>query len=102
MTLAGLIVAQDLVTAVCGCFNAAYFGGYWANRAVSRGRRLGATALALVSLAAVVEALFSEGLLWSQRGLVAQPPESLWALVRFPLFLATLLMFAIVVRRLAG
>jgi hypothetical protein len=101
VSVTGLIMAQDLATAVCGAFNAAYFGHHaWVRRA--RARRVAATAMALVSLAALVEAGFSQGLLWSQSG---GPVEDLvsyegWALLRLPLLAATAFVSLLVWRRL--
>jgi len=99
------VLAQDLVTAACGLGNAAYFVHYWWRRNGSRGRRVGALAMALVSAAAVVEAAFSEGLLWSQAG--TGPLEALfspaaWALLRLPLLAATGFVTLLVWRRLRG
>ena len=96
------MVAQDVSTAVFGLLNAGYFAHYWWRRSRTRARRLGAATLALVSAAAVVEALFSQGLFWSEQGVVSQsllsPP--IWALVRLPLFIATVIVSIIVLRRL--
>ncbi len=100
--MAGLVVAQDLATVACGLFNSAYFADYWWRTNGSRGRRIGASALALVSAAAVVEALFSQGLFWAQQGMgpLGQLSPGIWALVRLPLFLATLFISILVLRRL--
>ncbi len=100
----GLVVAQDLATASCGLLNAGYFLGYWWRRGTPQARRLGALALVLVSLAAVVEALFSEGLFWSERGVALAgglSPEA-WALVRLPLLLATVFISVLIVRRVVS
>lgn len=103
MSVTGLIMAQDLATAACGAFNAVYFGQYaWVRRA--RARRLAALAMAFVSLAALAEAAFSQGLLWSQDG---GPLDGLvsfegWALLRLPLLAATAFVSALVWRRLRG
>lgn len=102
MNIAGLVVAQDLGTAACGLLNTGYFIGYWWRRNGSRGRRIGAAALAMAGAAAVVEALFSQGLFWSQQGVVSlsQLSPGVWALVRLPLFVATAVVSIIIVRRL--
>ncbi|OGO50019.1 MAG: hypothetical protein A2148_02910 [Chloroflexi bacterium RBG_16_68_14] len=102
MQLAGLVVAEDLATAACGLLNAGYFAAYWWRRNGSRGRRIGAAALALVGGAAVVEAIFSQALFWSQQevGLAGQLSPGLWALARLPLFAATLSISVIILRRL--
>ncbi len=98
MHLGGLVVAEDLATAACGLLNAGYFIDYWWRRNGARSRRIGAAALALVSVAAVTEALFSQGLFWSQRG--GWPPLPVWALVRAPLLIATAFVSVLVLRRL--
>ena len=101
MDFSGLVVAQDVGTAGCGMLNAGYFAGYWWRRNGRRGRRLGAAALALVNAAAVAEAIFSQGLFWSQRGVIAQDlfGPGVWALLRLPLFVATMLISAIILRK---
>lgn len=100
MGIAGLVVGQDVTTAVLGALNAGYFGGYWWRSTGTRGRRIGAVALVSLSVATVVEAAFSQGLFWSGRdGLLS---NEAWALLRLPLFLATLLISAIIARRLTG
>lgn len=99
----GLVVAQDLATAACGLFNAAYFVHYWWRRNGSPGRRLGALALAAVSVAAVVEALFSQGLFWWQQGvgpLGELFSPGTWALLRLPLLVATAFITILILRRL--
>ena len=100
LNLAGLVVAQDLATAVCGLLNAGYFVDYWWRRNGSRGRRVGAGAMALVSAAAVVEALFSQGLFWSQQGVLGEVSPAMWALVRLPLLAATVFISILILRRL--
>lgn len=97
MDATGLIVAQDLATALCGLFNAAYFAGYWWRPDWPRGRRIGALALVLVSVAAVAGAIFSQGLFWWQPSDVA---PSLWAAARLPLFVSTAFISALVLRRM--
>lgn len=95
----GLVVAQDLATAGCGLLNAAYFAGYWWRRNGSRGRRVGALALVLVSAAAVIEAVFSQGLFWWQRGVLpGQLSPEAWAVARLPLLLATLFISILILR----
>lgn len=98
----GVVVGHDLATAILGLVNAGYFGGYWWRRNGSRGRRVAAAALALVSAAAVVEALCSEWLFWSQQGLgtLGQVSPGAWAVVRLPLLLATAFISLLIVRRL--
>ena len=101
MQLVGLVVAQDLATAACGLLNAGYFVGYCWRRDEARARRMGALALTLVSVAAVVGAMFSQGLFWSQQdvGSVSRLSPPLWAIVRLPLFAATAFISMLVLRR---
>lgn len=102
MNFTGLVVAQDLATGACGLLNTGYFVRYWWRRTGSRGRRIGAAVLAMVSGAAVTEALFSQGLFWWQQGVISlgQLSPGVWALVRLPLFLATVCISIIILRRL--
>lgn len=102
MNLGGLVVAQDVATAAYGLLNAGYFAWYWRLPSVSRGRRLAAAVLAMVSVAAVVEAVFSQGLFWSQQGALALPQLSpgIWALLRLPLLVATASISIVILRRL--
>ena len=97
MGISGLVIGQDVATALLGALNAGYFGGYLWHTTSNRSRRIGATALTLVSCASVVEAAFSQSLFWSQRGDLF--PNGLWALLRLPLLAATLLISAIIIRR---
>ena len=100
MAWTALLVGEDLATGACGVVNAGYFAGYWWRRNGSRGRRIGALALVLVSVAVVVEAAFSQGLYWSAEGAtLAAPSIGVWVLVRAPLLLATALITAIIARR---
>jgi len=97
LSVTGLIVAQDVATGACGVLNAGYFSRYWL-RAVLPRRRIGAAALALLGVAAIAEALFSQALLWSRGGLF-EVSDGVWALARVPLLLATVSISAIVLRR---
>ncbi len=103
MHLGSLVVGEDLATAVSGAFNVGHFAGY-AWRSESRGRRIGAAALTLVSAAAVVEAVFSQALFWWGRQLLSLGELSVgaWALVRLPLLGATLFISILILRRLRG
>ena len=102
VNLAGLVVAQDLATAACGLLNASYFIDYWWRRNGRRGRRIAAAALALASGAAVVEALFSQGLFWLQQGIgpFGELSPGVWALLRLPIFAATVFISILILRRL--
>ncbi len=100
MNLGGLVVGADVGTAACGLVNAGYFAGYWWRRNGPRRRRVAAAVLVLLSAAAVVEAVFSQALYWSQEGAsLGQVAPSLWALLRLPLFVATLAVSAVILRR---
>lgn len=97
-----MVVTLDLATACCGLLNAWYFAQRVAEG--TRSRRIAASALALVSWAAASEAAFSQALFWSARGASWAPELSTggWGLARLPLFLATALVSALVVRRLVA
>jgi hypothetical protein len=101
MTTAGLIAIEDWATALGGAFNAGYFARYCLRTGRASGRRAGAAALALVGVAAILEALFSQVTLrayeqnWSLE-------YGAWALGRAPLLAATLCVSAIVLRRLVS
>ena len=99
MSLAALVIAQDVATAVCGLFNAGYFVDV-AGRATRWGRRMGGGALASVSAAAAGEAVFSQTLYWARDGLIDPPSTGAWALLRLPLLAATLFISIIVLRRI--
>ena len=98
----GLILSQDVATAACGLLNAGYFAEYAWRGDSEHGRRAGAVALTLVSIAAVIEAVFSQALFWSQREALSPDILSpgIWALVRVPLLLATVAISLIIIRRL--
>lgn len=104
MNLAVLVAVQDAGTALCGLLNGGYFARYWWHRTGTRSRRIGAAALSLVSGAAAVEAMFSQGLYWSQQGVLwfGGISPGVWALMRLPLFVATAVISAIVIRRLVS
>jgi hypothetical protein len=64
---------------------------------------VGALALVLVSVAAVVEGVFSQGLFWSQRGaLPGELSAEAWAFARLPLLVATFFVSLLILRRLAS
>ena len=97
-----LILGQDVVTAACGLVNAGYFAEYAWRGDGAHGRRAGAVALTMVSIAAVIEAIFSQALFWSQREVLSPDvfAPGIWALVRVPLLLATVAISSIIIRRL--
>lgn len=100
----GLVIGQDLATAASGLFNVGYFADYGWRGDGREGRRTGAVALALLSVAAVVESMFSQTLFWLQRdaGAAAMISSDVWALFRLPLLVATLAISLIIVRRMVG
>jgi hypothetical protein len=100
LDVSGFVVAQDTSTAGFGLLNAAYFAAYCSRAGESRSRRLGAAALVVASAAAAVEAVFSQALFWSERDVIASLSTGEWALLRLPLFAATLFISLIIVRRL--
>ncbi len=93
--LDGLIIAQDAATAGFGLLNAGYFSWEAALRKGRRARRIAALAMALVSLAVVGEAGFSQALFWW-----GELPDAAWALARLPLLAATLFISILIARRL--
>jgi hypothetical protein len=102
MNIGGLVVGEDLMTAVSGSFNLAYFAEHAWNGSLGRDRRIAAVTLALVGGAAVIEAAFSQALFWFQPQLISfgELSVGVWALVRLPLLVATLLVSILVLRRL--
>ena len=102
MNTAGIVLVQDVATAISGAFNAGYFARYWLRSSERRARRTGAFALVLIGLAATSEAIFSQGMLHLHDQLVALGAlsDGLWALARLPLLLATAFITAIVLRRM--
>jgi len=96
MNTTGLIVLEDMATAMGGVLNAGYFAGYWLRSSGRRARRLGAAALTMVGVAAVSEAAFSQGVLLA----LSEVSDGVWALARLPLLLSTGLISVIVVRRM--
>lgn len=104
MHLRGLVAGEDLITALSGSLNAAYFGGLAWHEAASRGQRTGAAVLTMISAAEVVEAGFSQALFWwgPQLSSFGELSAGGWALARLPLLAATLLVSILVLRRLGS
>ena len=102
MNVAGLVLVEDVATAVSGAFNAGYFARYWLGKSERRAKRTGALALVLIGVAATTEAAFSQGMLHLHDQLVAlgDVSDAIWALARLPLLLATLFITTIVLRRM--
>lgn len=95
-----LAAGQDLATALCGAFNAAYFLHYLAARPQeTAGRRVAAIALALLNLGAGVESLFFFLVLMSLSW-----PQSLspfpWAMIRALPFVGTASISLLILHRL--
>lgn len=97
MDIGGLVVAQDLATVALGLMNAGYFAAYGWRHRWSHGRRSAALAMTAVSIAAVVEAVFSQELRLSE-----SIPDGLWALARAPLLIATAFISLIIARRMVS
>jgi hypothetical protein len=103
MVIHQLILTQYLITALSSGFNAVYFLSY---RSPLRRRRTGALALALLSLAILIESLyftcFSLSYIYNEKGflsgLLLNP--GLWLGVRLLLCLGSLLVSALIVRHL--
>jgi hypothetical protein len=90
--------AQYVITILSSIFNAGYFLSY---RSPQRRRRLGAQALAGVSLALVVESIFAlvEKAEWA--GDLSLEPN-LWFVVRLPILLSSVLISALILRQLTA
>lgn len=92
------LVFQYLVTALSSAFNAVYFLGY---RSPVWRRRIGALALALISLAVMSESLY-QALSWSNSGVVPAFRSGYWLVAGLLACLGSLLITALIVRRLLG
>ncbi len=103
MVIDQIILTQHIVTALSSGFNAVYFSTY---RAPLRRRRIGALALALLSLAILIESLyftcFSLSYIYNEKEflsvLLLNP--GLWLGVRLLLCLGSLLVSALILRHL--
>ena len=90
-----LTMAQYVVTALSGAFNACYFLGY---RSSTRRRRIGAIVLALVSLGMFVESFY-----FGFSGLFQEQQESvLWLGTRLLICLSSLAISVLIARRLVA
>jgi hypothetical protein len=100
-----LAVAQDLTTALCGGFNAIYFLLYMLRRQETLPRRVGAAALALVNVGALVESLYLSTLYTTYhlgwRGDTPLLSPFPWLLARSLPFLGTLFVSLLVLRALS-
>jgi len=100
-----LTVAQDITTALCGGFNALYFLLYLLRRQETLPRRVGAAALALVNVGALVESLYLSTLYTTYhlgwRGETPFLSPFPWLLARSLPFLGTLFVSLLVLRALS-
>ena len=96
-----LALGEDLATALCGAFNAAYFLHFlWSRRDERPGRRVAAAALALVNLGALAESLAFFALIT----LLSPPTPSplTWTLIRALPFAGTAFISLLILRRLSA
>lgn len=97
-----LVLAQFIVTALSGAFNACYFFGY---RSPKRRRRIGAIVLAVVSLAIFIESLYF-GLFSFYRGqewaIAFFLNPSLWLGARLLLCFGSLFISVLILRQLVA
>ena len=97
-----LVFAQYFATAISSAFNTYYFLGY---RSSTRRRRIGAVALALMSLAIFIESLYFgtfslyQGHEWATSFFLN---PSYWLGARLLLCLGTLLISALILRHLVA
>ena len=90
-----IVMAQYVVTAVSGAFNACYFLGY---RSPTRRRRIGAMVLALVSLAIFIESFY-----FGFSAVFQEQQESiLWLGTRLLICLSSLTISVLILRRLVA
>jgi hypothetical protein len=98
---AGIIFAADATTAVAGVFNAAWLVGHWL-RTAARGCRLAALSLATVNAGIAAQAAYAQALYsahrfgWPEEPLFSATP---WLAARLPLLAGTLLLTALIIRR---
>jgi len=98
---AALIFFADGATAAAGAFNAAWLAAHWLRRAAPV-RRLAAGTLALLNAGIAAQALFAQAMFSAQRfGLPVDPffAPGPWLAARLPLLAATLLLSALILRR---
>jgi len=97
-----LVVAQDMGTALCAVFNAAYFSRLWLRASGWRARRLGAASLALVNAAIALESLFFQAVYWCYGmgvSIEALLSPGVWLMARFLLFAAAAFITVLILRR---
>ena len=100
-----LVLVQDIVTIVCGSFNAAYFATRWACGSTRASHRVAAAALTLLNAAIVVESAFFVTLYWTYRrqgalDLLFAPPA--WLSARLLLLIGTAFISALILRQSAS
>ena len=97
----GLIFFVDGATTVAGAFNAAWLSAHWLGGA-ARVRRLAAVTLALVNGGIAVQAAFAQAMFSAHRlGAPVEPffAPAPWLAARLPLLAGTLLLSALILRR---
>jgi hypothetical protein len=95
------IFFADGATAAAGAFNTAWLAAHWLS-GPRRPRRLAAVTLALVNAGVAVQAAFSQALFSAHRfGIPLEPmfAPAPWLAARLPLLAGTLLLSALIVRR---
>ena len=98
---AAVIFFADGATAVAAGFNSAWLTGHWL-RGAAPVRRLAAVTLALVNAGIAVQAAYGQALFSAHR--LGMPVEPLfepapWLAARLPLFVGTLLLAVLILRR---
>jgi len=90
-----IVMAQYVVTALSGAFNACYFLGY---RSSAKRRRIGAIVLALVSLAIFIESFY-----FGFSALFQEQQESiLWLGTRLLICISSLAISVLILRQLVA
>ncbi len=97
-----LVLVQDLVTIVCGGFNAAHFATHWAGGNGRSSHRVAAVALTLLNGAVAVESGFALAMYWAYRWqapLDAFFAPAVWLAARFLLLAGTAFISALILRQ---
>ena len=97
-----LVLVQDIVTILCGSFNAVYFSTRWGERGARPSHRVAAAALTLLNAAIAVESAFFLALYWTYRWQGALdrffwPPA--WLSARLLLLVGTAFISALILRQ---
>ncbi|MBI5285096.1 MAG: hypothetical protein HY874_08395 [Chloroflexi bacterium] len=96
-----LIFFADAATAAAGAFNTAWLAGHWL-RGAAPVRRLAAVTLALVNAGIAAQATFAQAMFSAHRfGFSVEPffGTAPWLAARLPLLAGTLLLSALILRR---